>query len=63
MRMATGARRLAMPAVEPTKRRWHLGAFIALSCAVVFALAAVAQQLPTKVSIRPTGPMPGVGVP
>ncbi|KWV60800.1 hypothetical protein AS156_27555 [Bradyrhizobium macuxiense] len=43
--------------------RWRFAFFIALSCAVLIALAAFEQRPPTEVSIRPTGPMPGVSVP
>lgn len=63
MRTATGARRLERPCDERTERRWRFGFFIALTCAVLIAVAAFAQQPPAKVSIRPTGPMPGVSAP
>ena len=63
MRTATGARRLEMPRDDRTEKRWLPGSFIALSCAVLIALAAFTQQPSTRVSIRPTGPMPGVSVP
>lgn len=62
MRTAT-ARRLERPGDNRTERRWRFGSFIALSCAVLIALAAFAQQPPAKVSIRPTAPMPSVSVP
>jgi hypothetical protein len=63
MRTVTRARRLERPDDDGTERRWRLGFYIVLSCAVLIALAAFAQQPPTEVSIRPTGPMPSVGVP
>ncbi len=63
MRTATGARRLGTPDDDRTERRWRFAFFIVLSCAVLIALAAFAQEPPTKVSIRATGPMPGVSVP
>jgi hypothetical protein len=62
MRIATGARPLEKPDDDGTERRWARGFFIALSCAVLGALIAFAQQ-PSMVSIRPTGPMPSVNVP
>jgi len=62
MHTATSARRLERPG-DRTERRWPSGSFIALSCAVLIALAALAQQPTTKVSIRPTGPMPDVSIP
>jgi hypothetical protein len=63
MRTATGARRLERRGDDRTEKRWLPGTFIALSCVFLIALAAFAQQPPTKLSIRPTGPMPGVSVP
>ena len=62
MRTAT-ARRLERPGDNRTERRWRFASFITLSCAVLIALAAFAQQPPAKVSIRPTAPMPSVSVP
>lgn len=61
MPKAIGAHRLT-PEDRATLKRWRFAFFITLSCAVLIAVAAFAQQ-PTKVSIRPTGPMPGVSVP
>ena len=61
MRTAT-ARRLERPGDNRTERRWRFGSF-ALSCGVLIALAAFAQQSPAKVSIRPTAPMPSINVP
>jgi hypothetical protein len=69
MRTATGARRLETPDDDETheddrtERRWRLGFFIALSCAVLIALATFAQEPPAKPSIRPTGPMPAINIP
>jgi hypothetical protein len=63
MRIATGARRLERPGDDRAEKRWLPGSFIALACAVLIALAALAQQPPSRVSIRPTGPMPSVSVP
>jgi hypothetical protein len=63
MRMATGARGLERPGGGRAERRRRPGAFIVLACAVLIAFAAFAQQPPAKVSIRPTGPMPGVSAP
>jgi hypothetical protein len=63
MRTATGARQLARRDNDRAYGRWEVGAFIALSCAGLIALAAVAQQPPAGPSIQPTGPMPGVNVP
>jgi len=55
------ARRFAMPG--GVNRRWFPGFFITLPCAALILLAAFALLQPTEVSIRPTGPMPGVNVP
>jgi hypothetical protein len=63
MRTATGARRLERSGDDRTEKRWLPGSFIALACVVLLAFAAFAQQPPARVSIRPTGPMPGVSVP
>ena len=63
MRTATGTRRIEGSDDDQTERRWRLGFFVALSCAVLIALAAFAQQPPARMSICPTGPMPGVSVP
>jgi len=63
MRTATGARRLELSDDDRTERRWRLGFFIALSCAVLVAIAAFTRQPPAEISIRPTGSMPGVSVP
>jgi hypothetical protein len=40
-----------------------LGSFIVLTCAVLITVAAFVQQSPTKVTIRPTGPMPSISIP
>jgi hypothetical protein len=61
MRTAMDARRTETPGSDRTRRR--PGSFIVLVCAVLIAFAAFAQQPPAKVSIRPTGPMPGVSAP
>ena len=61
MRTAMGARRFDMPG--SVNRRWFRGFFIALPCAALILLAAFALLQPSEVSIRPTGPMPGVNVP
>jgi len=61
MRTAMGARRFDMPG--SVNRRWFPGFFIALPCAALILLAAFALLQPSEVSIRPTGPMPGVNVP
>lgn len=63
MRTATGARRLDTPDDDRTERRWRLGFFSALSCAVLMALAAFAQEPPAQALIRPTGPLPAVNIP
>ncbi|MGY8707990.1 hypothetical protein RAD16_19795 [Bradyrhizobium sp. 18BD] len=63
MRTATGTRRIERSDDDRTERRWRLGFFVALSCAVLMALAAFAREPPASMSIRPTGPMPGVSVP
>lgn len=63
MRIATGARRLEAPDDDRTERRWRLGFFIALSCAVLIALAAFAQEPPANALIRPTGPLPAINIP
>ena len=63
MRTATGARRLDTPDDDRTERRWRLGFFIALSCAVLIALAAFAQEQLAKAWIRPTGPLPANNIP
>ncbi|MGL3210167.1 hypothetical protein [Bradyrhizobium sp. BR 1433] len=63
MRTATGARRLDTPDDNRTERRWRLGFFIALLCAVLIALAAFAQEQPAKALIRPTGPLPAINIP
>ena len=63
MRTATGTRRIERSDDEQTERRWRLGFFVALSCAVLIALAAFAQEPPARMTIRPTGPMPSVNVP
>jgi len=63
MRTATGARWLDTSDSDQTERRWRLGFFIALSCAVLIALAAFAQEQPAKAVIRPTGPLPAVNIP
>ena len=62
MPKAIGAHHLT-PEDRAAFNRWRFAFFITLSCAVLIALAAFAQQPPTKVSIRPTGSMPGVSVP
>ena len=63
MRTATGARRLDTPDDDRTERRWRLGFFIALFCAVLIALAAFAQEQPAKALIRPTGPLSAINIP
>ena len=63
MRTATGARRLETPDDDRTERRWRLGFFIALSCAVLIALATFAQEPPAKALIRPTGLLPAINIP
>lgn len=63
MRTATGARRLDTPADDRTERRWRLGFFIAVSLAVLIALATFAQEPPAEALIRPTGPLPVVNIP
>ena len=63
MRTIAAARRFYTPDDDRTERRWRFAFFITLSCSVLIALAAFAQQPPTKASIRPTGPMPDVSVP
>lgn len=63
MRTAMGSRRIERSDDDRTERRWRLGFFVALSCAVLIALAAFAQEPPARISIRPTGPMPSVSVP
>ena len=63
MRTATGARRLDTPDDDRTEKRWRFAFFIALSCAVLLALATFAQEPPAKPLIRPTGPLPPVNVP
>jgi len=63
MRTTTGARRLEKPGGDQTERRRCPVSFIVLACTFVIAFAAFAQQPPAKVSIRPTGPMPGVSAP
>ncbi|WOH79979.1 hypothetical protein RX327_29680 [Bradyrhizobium sp. BEA-2-5] len=63
MRTATGARRLDTPDDDWTERRWRLGFFIALLCAVLIALAVFAQEQPAKALIRPTGPLPAINIP
>ncbi|MGY4475184.1 hypothetical protein ACVILL_002598 [Bradyrhizobium sp. USDA 3364] len=62
MRTAKGTRPLGTPDDDRTEARWRLGFLIVLSCAI-FAAVAAFMQPPTKVSIRQTGPMPGVSVP
>ncbi|KRP85491.1 hypothetical protein ACVMIH_003609 [Bradyrhizobium sp. USDA 4503] len=63
MRTATGARRLDTPDDDRTERRWRLGFFIAVLCAVLIALAAFRQEQPAKALIRPTGPLPAINIP
>ncbi|MCC8946375.1 hypothetical protein H8A97_14960 [Bradyrhizobium sp. Arg62] len=63
MRTATGARRLDTPDDDRTERRWRLGFFIAVLCAVLIALAAFTQEQPAKALIRPTGPLPAINIP
>ncbi|MVT67430.1 hypothetical protein GPL21_20215 [Bradyrhizobium pachyrhizi] len=63
MRTATGARRLDTPDDDRTERRWRLGFFIALLCAVLIALAVFAQEQPAKALIHPTGPLPAINIP
>jgi hypothetical protein len=63
MRIVTRARRLERPDDDGTERRWRLGFFVTLSCVVLIALAAFAQPRPAEMSIRPTGPLPGISVP
>ena len=63
MSTVPGGRRLETPEDDRTERRWRLGFFIALSCAVLLALATFAQEPPAKPLIRPTGPLPPVNVP
>ncbi|HEV2155697.1 hypothetical protein [Bradyrhizobium sp.] len=63
MRTTTGTRRIERSDDERTERRWRLGFFVALSSAVLVALAALAQEPPARMSIRPTGPMPSVNIP
>src|SRR5262249_32274278 len=53
MRTATGARRLETAEDAQTERRWRLGFFIALSCAVLLALATFAQEPSATPLIRP----------
>ena len=59
MTTAIGSRRLQMSEGWTEFKRWRL----VLACFVLIALAAFAQQPPTKASIRPTGPLPAVNVP
>ena len=49
--------------LDRAEKRSLPGSFIALAGAVLIALGALAQQPPSRVSIRPTGPMPSVSVP
>jgi hypothetical protein len=63
MRIATGARRLDTSDDDQTERRWRLGFFIILSCAVSIALVAFAEEPPIKASIRPSAPLPAVNIP
>ena len=63
MRTATGARRFETPDDERTERRWRLGFSIALSLAVLIALAAFAQEPPAEALIRPTSPLPAINIP
>jgi hypothetical protein len=63
MRMATSTRRLETSDDDETERRWRLGFFVVLSCVSLVALAVFAQQRPAKVSILPTGPLPGINIP
>lgn len=63
MRTATSALRLETPNDGRTERRRRLGFFIALSCAVLIALAAFAQEPQAKALIRPTGPLPAINIP
>ncbi|MBR0785139.1 hypothetical protein [Bradyrhizobium iriomotense] len=63
MRTATGARWLGTPDDDRTEFRWRLGFFIALSLAVLIALAAFAQEPPAEALIRPTGPLPAISIP
>ena len=63
MHDVTGTRHFAAPDNRTEFKRWRLGRFIVLSYAVLIALVAFTQQPPTKVSIRPAGPMPGVSIP
>ena len=63
MTTASGSGRLQMPEGRTEFTLWRPGFFIVLACFVLIALAAFAQQPPTKASIRPTGPLPAVNVP
>ncbi|OKO87322.1 hypothetical protein AC630_00335 [Bradyrhizobium sp. AS23.2] len=58
-----GARRLGTPDDDRTERRWRFGFFIALSCAVLIAVATFAQEPPAKALIRPTGQLPAINIP
>jgi hypothetical protein len=63
MRTTTGARRPKRPGEGRTERRWRPGFFLALSSAVLIPPSAFAQHSPARVSIRPTGPLPGSAFP
>lgn len=63
MPTATGMRCLATPDDRSEFNRWRLGFFIVLACIILIALAAFSQQPAAKVSIRPTGPLPGINIP
>ena len=63
MPAATGKRHLETPEDEADFRRWRLGFFVFLTCAIFAALSAFVLQQQTSVLIRPTGPLPAVNVP
>ena len=63
MRTTTCARRLEKPGGEQAERRRRPVSFVVLACTFLIAFAALAQQRPSQVSIRPTGSMPGVSAP
>jgi len=63
MPVAIGTRHLAKPDDRAEYKRWRLGFFVVLSCAMLIAIAAFAQQPPAKASILPTGPLPGMNIP
>jgi hypothetical protein len=63
MPIANGSRHLTTPDNRAVLKQWRRGRFIVLSCAALIALAAFAQQPPSKNSTRRTEPLPGINVP